>query len=47
MIGEGVVVRSFFGEGARKRGNSLLVDELLVEEVEGDALPSAKFDFPP
>ena len=38
LIGEGVAVRSFFGEGAQNRGNSSLVDESLVEEVEGDAL---------
>ena len=37
-MGEGVAVRSFFGEGARNGGNSSLVDESLVEEVEGDAL---------
>ena len=34
-MGEGVAVRSFFGEGVRNGGNSSLVDELLVEEVEG------------
>ena len=38
LMGEGVAVRSFFGEGARNGGNSSLVDELSVEEVEGDVL---------
>ena len=38
LMGEGVVVRSFFGEGARSGGNSSLDGELLVEEVEGEAL---------
>ena len=37
-MGEGVVVRSFFGEGARSGGNSLLDSELLVEEVEGEGM---------
>ena len=38
LMGEGVAVRSFFGEGAWSGGNSSLVDELSVEEVEGEAL---------
>ena len=38
LMGEGVAVRSFFGEGAQNRGNSSLVDESLVEEVEGEVL---------
>ena len=37
-MGEGVVVRSFFGEDAWSGGNSSLNGELLVEEVEGEAL---------
>ena len=35
-MGEGVAVRSFFGEGARNGGNSSLVGELSVEEMEGE-----------
>ena len=38
LMGEGVAVRSFFCEGAQNGGNSSLVRESLVEEVEGDAL---------
>ena len=38
VMGEGVVVRSFFDEDARDRGNSSLVDESSVEEMEGGAL---------
>ena len=38
LMGEGVVVRSFFGEGVRNGGNSLLVNESSVGEVEGEAL---------
>ena len=38
LMGEGVVVRSIFGEGARRRGKSALDGELLVEEVEGEVL---------
>ena len=38
LKGEGVAVCSFFGEGARNGGNSSLDGELLVEEVEGEAL---------
>ena len=34
LMGEGVAVRSFFGEGARNGGNSSLVGELSVEEME-------------
>ena len=38
LMGEGVAVRSFFDEGARDGGNSSLDGELLVGEVEGEAL---------
>ena len=38
LMGEGVAVHSFFGEGARNGGNSSLDSELSVEEVEGEAL---------
>ena len=38
LMGEGVVVCSFFGEGAQSGGNSSLNGKLLVEEVEGEVL---------
>ena len=38
LMGEGVAVRSFLGEGSQSGGNSSLVSESLVEEVEGEAL---------
>ena len=38
LMGEGVALGSFFGEGARSGGNSSFVNELSVEEVEGEVL---------
>ena len=38
LMGEGVAVCSFFSEGARNGGNSSLVGELSVEEMEGEVL---------